>query len=57
MRDTELYEGVLGLTPPWKVEAVKLDTGNKSVEVKVGYKEGTLWGSEAGKRLPVYDHV
>ena len=57
MRDTELYEGILGLTPPWKVDAVKLDTGNKSVEVKVGYKEGTLWASEAGERLPVYDHV
>ena len=57
MQDTELYEGILGLTPPWKVEGVKLDTGNKSVEVKVGYKEGTLWASEAGERLPVYDHV
>jgi len=57
MRDTELYEGILGLTPPWKVEKVQLDTGKKSVEVKVGYKEGTLWASEQGERLPVYDHV
>jgi transposase-like protein len=22
MRDTELYDGILGLTPPWEVEAV-----------------------------------
>jgi transposase len=57
MRDIELYEGILGLRPPWKVEEVKLDTNNKLVEVKVGYKEGTLWASEAGERLPVYDHV
>ena len=57
MRDTELYEGILGLKTPWKVEAVKLDTGKKSVEVKVSYQEGTLWASEAGERLPVYDHV
>ena len=57
MRDTELYAGILGLTPPWKVEGVKLDTVNQSVEVKVGYEEGTLWASEAGERLPVYDHV
>jgi hypothetical protein len=57
MRDTELYEGILGLTRPWRVETVKLDTANKSVEVKVGYKEGTLWASEQGERLPVYDHV
>jgi len=57
MRDTELYAGILGLTPPWKVEGVKLDVGNKAVEVKVGSKEGTLWASEQGERLPVYDHV
>lgn len=57
MRDTEFYDGILGLTPPWKVEAVQLDTDRKSVEVKVGYKAGTLWASEAGERLPTYDHV
>ena len=57
MKDTEFYENILGLRTPWRVEAVKLDTGNKSVEVKVKYEEGTLWASEAGERLPVYDHV
>ena len=57
MKDTEFYESILGLRTPWRVEAVKLDTGNKSVEVKVKYEEGTLWASEAGERLPVYDHV
>jgi transposase len=57
MRDTELYAGILGLAAPWIVEAVKLDTGNQSVEVKAGCQEGTLWASEAGERLPVYDHV
>ena len=57
MKDTEFYENILGLRTPWTVEAVKLDAGNKSVEVKVKYEEGTLWASEAGERLPVYDHV
>lgn len=57
MKDTEFSENILGLRTPWRVEAVKLDTGNKSVEVKVKYEEGTLWASEAGERLPVYDHV
>ena len=57
MKDTEFYENILGLRTPWKVEAVKLDTPSKSVEVKVKYQEGTLWASEAGGRLPVYDHV
>ena len=36
---------------------MQLDTGKKAVEVRVKYAEGTLWASEAGKRLPVYDHV
>ena len=57
MKDTEFYENILGLRTPWTVEAVKLDTGNKSVEVRVKYEEGTVWASEAGERLPVYDHV
>lgn len=57
MRDTEFYEHILGLRTPWEVEAVQLDTGSKSVEVKVGYAQDTLWASEAGERLPVHDHV
>ena len=57
MSATEFYENILGLRTPWRVEAVKLDTGHKSVEVKVGYPAGTLWASEAGERLPVHDHV
>ena len=48
MKDTEFYENILGLKTPWTVEAVKLDTMGKSVEVKVKYAEGTLWASEAG---------
>lgn len=57
MRDIELYEGILGLTRPWKVEGVKLDIVAKTVEVEVGYREGTRWKSEAGERLPLYDQV
>lgn len=57
MRDIELYEGILGLRSPWKVEGVKLDIGHKSVEVEVGYQAGTRWKSEQGERRTVYDHV
>ena len=56
MKDPEFYENILGLKTPWRVEAVKWDTESKSVEVKVKDQEGTLWASEAGARLPVYDH-
>ena len=57
MKDTGFYENILGLRTPWKVETGKWDTENNLVEVKVRYQEGTLWASEAGERLPVYDHV
>lgn len=57
MRDTELYNRILDLREPWKVEEVKLEMEKKAVEVRVGYAAGTLWASEAGERLPTYDHV
>jgi transposase len=57
MRDIELYEGILGLTPPWVVEEVTLDIGSKSVEVRVGYEEGSIGQGETGGRGAVYDHV
>ncbi len=57
MRDTELYDRILDLKTPWKVEAVVLEMEKKAVEVRVGYAEGTLWASEDGQRLPTHDHV
>ncbi|MEO6739321.1 MAG: transposase family protein [Chthoniobacteraceae bacterium] len=57
MKEPEFCVHLLGLKTPWTVEAVKLDTGSKSVEVKVSYEAGTVWASEAGERLPVDDHV
>ena len=57
MKDKELYEVLLGLKKPWAVEAVKVETQAKRVEVRVGYEEGTLWGDEEGRRLPTHDHV
>lgn len=38
MQDTALYEGVLGLTPPWFVEKVSLLPAESRVEVHVGTK-------------------
>ena len=35
MRDTELYERLLGLKEPWKVKAVKMDVEGRRVEVEV----------------------
>lgn len=57
MKDKELYEVLLGLKKPWGVEEVKVEPKEKKVEVVVGYEEGTLWGDEEGRRLPIHDHV
>lgn len=57
MQDWELYQTLLGLKNPWVVEGVEVKAEEKKVVVKVGYEEGTLWADEAGKRLPVHDHV
>lgn len=35
MRVTEFYENILGLTPPWKGDAVKLNIAQRSVEVRI----------------------
>lgn len=57
MQDRELYQTLLGLRKPWTVEGVEVKASEKQVLVKVCYEEGTLWGDESGKRLPVHDHV
>ena len=43
MRDKELYEGILGLEPPWRVVNVVLDTSGREVRVEI---------ENAQKRLP-----
>lgn len=58
MNEREFYRVILGLEEPWEVKEVKVDVGGQKVEVRVGYREGTLWGCpESGERLPVHDHV
>lgn len=58
MNEREFYGVILGLQEPWEVKEVKVDTGGQKVEVRVGYREGTLWACpESRERLPVHDHV
>ncbi len=35
MQDSELYQGILGLEPPWRVVNVALDTGGREVRVEI----------------------
>ena len=58
MNEREFYGVILGLQEPWEVKEVKVDAGVQKVEVRVGYREGTLWACpESRERLPVHDHV
>ena len=50
MRDTELYERLLGLKEPWKVKAVKTDVEGRRVEVEVECAERTIWASPGGRQ-------
>lgn len=56
MKDLQLYQQLLGLTAPWRVESVKLNVAEKEVEVRVGYTE-TLWGCpQCQQRMHIHDY-
>jgi transposase len=57
MRDRDLYAAILGLTDPWKVADVDLDTIREEVRVTVVAREGTKFTCpECGKVSPRHDH-
>lgn len=43
MKDTDLYFRILGLTEPWFVEAVELDTAEGRVDIRVEHGPGVRW--------------
>jgi transposase len=59
MRDIELYQILLGLTPPWKVTAVDVhpDPKLREITVRVEYPSGQLLQCpECEQVCPGYDH-
>jgi transposase len=57
MRDTEFYETLLGLSDPWKVTKVKLDSAASRVDVWVQDRSGVKWECpECQDKVAVYDH-
>ena len=57
MQDTELYQQILGLTSPWRVETVKLDASAQEIVVQVEHPRGTLFPCpECSRELACYDH-
>lgn len=56
MRDRELYAAILGVTPPWEVVDVDLNTAEQRVEVRLAMKRGAkLTCPECGEASPGYD--
>ena len=56
MKDFELYQQILGLVGPWRVESVTLKAKEREIEVRVGYAE-TLWGCpQCQERMEVHDY-
>jgi transposase len=58
MDTTELYAVLLGLTSPWDVVEVRVDEGEKRVDVQAGHEpEARFPCPECGTPLGVYDHA
>jgi hypothetical protein len=51
MRDTELYEQLLGLERPWSVQAVTLKLEEEVIEVEVACSNRHWVCQECGKRM------
>ncbi len=57
MKDTKLYEQILGINDPWYVKSVTLKASEGTIEVEVECRE-TLWGCpECGQRMHKHDSV
>lgn len=57
MKDTELYQHILGLQPPWHVERVELDMKAQRVSVyAVHRKDAAFSCPECGLQCPLHDH-
>src|SRR5262245_13356239 len=58
MRDTELYQHLLGLQTPGTVSRGELKLKEQRVDVWADHAEGTKWPCpECGAELPGYDHA
>jgi transposase len=56
MKDTHLYEQLLGLEPPWNVSHVSIDTDLDEIHVMIDYRSNKAFCPECGKECSLYDH-
>ena len=56
MKDFQLYQQILGLVEPWRVESVTLKAKEQEIEVRVDFAD-TLWACpECQKRMQIHDY-
>ena len=56
MKDVQLYQQILGLVEPWRVESVNLKPQEREIEVRVVFAE-TIWGCpQCGQRMHIHDY-
>jgi transposase len=57
MKDTDLYQHLLGLAAPWKVAKVELNITTQRVDIWAEHPPGARWACpECGLELGTYDH-
>ena len=57
MQDSQLYQQILGITAPWRVERVELQLKNGEVHVYLGHEAQVPWTCpECEAECPLYDH-
>ena len=56
MKDIQLYQQILGLVEPWRVESIVLKAKEREIEVRVAFAE-TLWAcAQCGQRMEIHDY-
>ena len=57
MQDSQLYQQILGITTPWRVERVELQPEEGEVHVYLGHEAQVPWTCpECQAECPLYDH-
>lgn len=56
MKDTALYEHLLGLKSPWSVKKVELSMDEQRVTVEVELKKGQVWADPTNERARAHIH-
>ena len=54
MKDTQLYEQLLGLSKPWSVKRVELELESNRITVHVECDRGVVWGDPETGQDPAH---